>query len=338
MKIRLVICLACVAVPFFSAAAGVEFLRTLRVGMQGDDVRAMQQTLNKDPDTRIAESGAGAPGSETDYFGPATKRALIRFQEKYRTDVLAPIGLVGGTGVFGEKTRIKLSSVRQAISVQEPLTSATATLSISMPSGVGVPSGVIEYVEQGEVFVVSLSRYSGKYGAVVTMGGYGFARTGNTIYIGDGSVVEHVPSWNGQTMNFEVPNIAKGLYHLWVKNARGESDHSGFFVVTDGVTPEPKIDSVDYFAGRGTVIKGSGFATTGNMVRTGVGVYEDISSPDGKTIIVSPATTLSSFSKLPTATIFVDAPKEIKPIFIPVSVFVINENGVSNSKNFTLEM
>jgi peptidoglycan hydrolase-like protein with peptidoglycan-binding domain len=53
----------------------------------------------------IAKSGAGSPGKETNYFGPATRLALIRFQEANAKTILAPLGLTKGTGTFAAGTR-----------------------------------------------------------------------------------------------------------------------------------------------------------------------------------------------------------------------------------------
>ncbi len=91
----------------------VDFTRTLKVGMSGEDVKALQVAMNRDPETRIAESGAGSPGNETSYFGLATKRAVIKFQEKHRVEVLVPAGLFYGSGLFGKNTRIKVLAIYQ---------------------------------------------------------------------------------------------------------------------------------------------------------------------------------------------------------------------------------
>src|SRR3989344_4097459 len=83
---------------FFTAPAtlaeGGVFLRTLKMGMYGEDVRELQKFLNTDRDTQVSLSGAGSPGSETIYFGPATRRAVVVFQEKHREEILAPLGLI----------------------------------------------------------------------------------------------------------------------------------------------------------------------------------------------------------------------------------------------------
>jgi len=48
-------------------------------------------------------------GFVTGYFGSLTRSAVIRFQEKYRVEILAPLGLFSGTGVVGPATRIKIN-------------------------------------------------------------------------------------------------------------------------------------------------------------------------------------------------------------------------------------
>lgn len=92
------------------AEDGSLFFRTLQLGDSGVDVYNLQVFLNTSPDTRVSASGIGSPGYETQYFGPLTKQAVIKFQEKYRKDILTPIGLVFGTGVVGPRTHQKMNS------------------------------------------------------------------------------------------------------------------------------------------------------------------------------------------------------------------------------------
>ena len=72
-------------------------------------VAFLQQVLNRDANTMVAAEGAGSPGNETNYFGPATLRAVQKFQEKYG---IATVG-VAGYGTVGPRTRAKLNELTQ---------------------------------------------------------------------------------------------------------------------------------------------------------------------------------------------------------------------------------
>lgn len=88
------------------------FERPLKLGDHGTDVRALQVFLNSDSFTRIAESGPGSPGQETDYFGEKTRMAVVKLQERNRATVLTPNGLTRGTGYVGPSTLALLSKTK----------------------------------------------------------------------------------------------------------------------------------------------------------------------------------------------------------------------------------
>ncbi len=85
--------------------------RDLRTGAVGADVKALQQFLNDDETTRVAATGVGSAGMETETFGPMTAAAVSKFQAKYRADILTPAGLVNPTGFFGPGTRAKANAL-----------------------------------------------------------------------------------------------------------------------------------------------------------------------------------------------------------------------------------
>ena len=49
------------------------FNTNMRLGSRGADVMNLQKVLNMYPQTQVAASGAGSPGMESSYFGPATR-------------------------------------------------------------------------------------------------------------------------------------------------------------------------------------------------------------------------------------------------------------------------
>lgn len=86
------------------------FTRTLRQGMIGNDVKALQQFLNS-KGFIVSKTGPGSPNKETNYFGPATRSALMKFQQYYKKEILDPQNLKAPTGIFGEGTRRIVNSI-----------------------------------------------------------------------------------------------------------------------------------------------------------------------------------------------------------------------------------
>lgn len=86
------------------------FAKVLLMGMTDPDVVELQRVLNSDPDTRIAPSGVGSPGNETQYFGVLTLDAVQRFQIKHNIATSDDPAF----GRVGPKTREKLNSFRQS--------------------------------------------------------------------------------------------------------------------------------------------------------------------------------------------------------------------------------
>ncbi len=70
-------------------------------GSRGNDVKSLQRFLNNNG-FRVAKFGAGSPGNESTYFGPATKRALTKLQKS--------LGLVAD-GFMGPKTLAKIKAL-----------------------------------------------------------------------------------------------------------------------------------------------------------------------------------------------------------------------------------
>ena len=85
--------------------AGYKFEKTLRYGQKSDDVKYLQIFL------KVQGPEIYPEGLTTGYFGTLTKAAVIKFQEKYASEILTPLGLEKGTGFVGEKTRTKINQL-----------------------------------------------------------------------------------------------------------------------------------------------------------------------------------------------------------------------------------
>lgn len=69
---------------------------TLKVGDVGPNVRKLQEVLMYEGLLKIK-----AP---TGTYGGLTRQAVIKLQEKYRSEILTPVGLKNGTGICGPRT------------------------------------------------------------------------------------------------------------------------------------------------------------------------------------------------------------------------------------------
>ncbi len=81
------------------------FERDLSFGQSSESVKALQLFL------AIQEPETYPEGLVTGNFYELTRRAVIRFQEKYADDILKPSGLSAGTGYVGVRTRAKLNEL-----------------------------------------------------------------------------------------------------------------------------------------------------------------------------------------------------------------------------------
>ena len=87
------------------------FVGSFDRGDSDPEVLEIQRFLNKDPDTKVASTGVGSAGSETEFFGALTDAAVRAFQRKYASEVLNPLGLYQPTGFWGPSSRAKANTL-----------------------------------------------------------------------------------------------------------------------------------------------------------------------------------------------------------------------------------
>lgn len=81
-----------------------EFLtQNLYIGVRGGEVECLQKFLISQGIEIYPEAYV------TGYFGTLTKKAVIRFQNKYASEILHPLGITLATGYVGELTRAKIN-------------------------------------------------------------------------------------------------------------------------------------------------------------------------------------------------------------------------------------
>jgi len=200
-----------------SNAQSVIFNRNLSFESRGADVLALQKILNQNPYTKIADSGLGSPGNETEYFGSLTKSAVIRYQELKKEEILTPSGLKTGTGFVGELTRAYLNKQNIVIN-PTPITPTP-------PSTKSAPK------------ITNVSPLRATAGTEVTLYGSGF-EANNTVYASFNKL-ENIPSYDGKTIKFivkepfpqdlEVPQFIREKYKsmqygFYIRNALGASN------------------------------------------------------------------------------------------------------------------
>ncbi|HEX9609124.1 MAG TPA: IPT/TIG domain-containing protein [Candidatus Paceibacterota bacterium] len=326
-----------------TTSAALTLTRDLTVGDRGEDVRALQVFLNSDTQTRIATSGPGSPGNETDYFGPLTAQAVARYQELHRDSILVPAGLTTGSGYVGALTRAQLAIAKEATGSAKPAVAGTDSIYESTLSQNALPSNPAEVFEQlatnfqdyDELILSLPSRYDGPRGTTVSISGFGFTKTENTVHLGD-TTIENIPSRSGTSISFAIPEDAPlGKHALYATNAKGTSNKNLLFVVTDPSVPGPRITLVapeSGFYGEKVTISGSGFTKEGNDVYTSYGAVMSVASPDGTTLM---------FQVLPhPENPLLEVGKDLgQGIEWPIWLYVVNDRGISGEfGKFTLHI
>ncbi|OHA88187.1 MAG: hypothetical protein A2741_01040 [Candidatus Zambryskibacteria bacterium RIFCSPHIGHO2_01_FULL_43_27] len=316
------------------------FLSNLKIGNEGNDVRELQIALNADNVTKIADTGPGSPGNETNYFGFLTYNAVLRFQEKYRGDILTPAGVNSPTGFVGALTRLKLNTLFAKTSANSnQVLSPTDTKVPVLPAEKPTFQDLMKFdssFSQVKPKILGLTHYDARRGDSVTVFGQGFSSEGNKIYFGNSGLYASAKSANGAELVFIVPEtISDGKYYLWVENLNGTSfveNAESFFSVSEVSHSPPTIASLEpqkinisSTSSSKIMVTGTNFTPTNNHIYSSIGMIKNIPSSDGKILVFS----LSDFERIAEV---VDMKKNVSNGSIPIPIIIKTDYGFSNEK------
>ncbi|MFA5230048.1 MAG: peptidoglycan-binding domain-containing protein [Candidatus Paceibacterota bacterium] len=93
------------------SASGFCFVNEMQFGDRNNDVKELQKVLAQFSDIYPEKLVTG-------YFGSLTKQAVIRFQNKFKSEILTPTGLKQGTGYVGQYTLNKLNALNNCFEDQ----------------------------------------------------------------------------------------------------------------------------------------------------------------------------------------------------------------------------
>jgi hypothetical protein len=223
------------SVSAFEIPTDFKFSKTLK---QGDtitpDVSYLQYVLNQDTDTEVSASGVGSLNNLTNFFGAKTKSAVLKFQEKYRDEILTPSNLTSATGVVGERTRTKLNQILSSLFSGTYISTSSKTPTVSsLQSQISSPkifttnltstgtSTRQSTVTQPPV-ISSFSVFRALSGQLMSIFGARFHPTKNTLYLGSTPIGEFPSSDNGTKITFQVPaRTETGSYEIGLVNTYG---------------------------------------------------------------------------------------------------------------------
>ncbi|NTV44871.1 MAG: peptidoglycan-binding protein [Candidatus Yonathbacteria bacterium] len=241
-----------------STSCAFTFSKNLKQGMTGTDVMNLQKALNANSATQVAATGVGSAGNESSYFGPATAKAVVKFQELYAADILTPAGLKAGNGFVGAGTRAKLN----ALCSTSGTTTTTTTGPVAAVLATTNPASQTIVAKQATANLMEVT-FSGN--GIVT--GVELQRTG----ISADTTLTSVYLYEGNTRLTDAASVISGGVIRF-------ANPTGLFTVSGSKTVSVRADIASSTAGQTVGVKLNNYTVAGATSATVSGLMGNIMS------------------------------------------------------------
>lgn len=306
-----------------AASAADYFPRDLAEGDQGRDVVNLQVTLNADARSKVATTGAGSPGSETDFFGPRTADAVVRYQGFK--------GISPANGKVSGATRQALQSDLAKItgagtSSGDKTTGSLPSSTVQLSQNVRDAAAKIENdriaAVSGAPIVFNNLGISAEAGKKVMLYGYNFlqGQKYQLIVASTSKKFADAVATSSIAAVFKVPRVKAGDYTLYAEGSNGRSADFTFSLAGSGRPVIKKVTPTTIEVGDLVTIEGMRFGRSGVTVTTSLGDVADITVKNQKITFTS-----SIGASLPD----IQAPSGATTT-VPVTIRVKNSKGASD--------
>ena len=314
--------------------AGFTFTTNLKQGSTGNDVKYLQILLNSDAATSV-----GNAGSETSYFGAMTKAAVVKFQNKYKSEVLTPYGLSAGTGFFGTSSRAKANALIAAgVSTgttttttgtgvgTTPVTGLNVALSSSTPVAASLAKGAV--ATPVATFAISSQTATTLDSIKFTRTGLGAASDYNNVYIyNNGTRLKSGRAISSDSQTVEFTNVALAIPANTIVNLTVAVDVAADPTSTTGDVNTMGIASASDVKFVGGATPNGSFPLNGNAMT--------ISSVSIGTAIIAAGSTPSNPSIGATDVLVTEMKVTAGSDDITLNKISLTQNGTINSSNLS---
>lgn len=181
----------------FEKKPAFQFTRNLSINSKGNEVSELQKCLAKDTEVY-------PDGTISGFFGSKTKAAVIRFQEKYKSEILTPNNLTSGNGNVLSSTRKKLNALCAA-TTQETLTLSFSLITVEQKTLVEVANYLKEqWREIGVELKIKTYEISSLEQDIIKPRNYEMLLFGEVL----GAIPDPFPFWHSSQVNDPGLNLA----------------------------------------------------------------------------------------------------------------------------------